>query len=309
MKALVVGYNAWDVILPCDVLPERDSKREYPRIHQGGGGPAATAAVALARLGVDVRYAGIVADDRPGLWQREELREAGVDLGFVVGEVGARSPQAVIIVDPESGERRICWSRGNLRRLRHGEIPLKALDGVDLLLCDGHEPDATVPLAGEARRLGIPVVVDGGTPRDGLADLMSVATDVIGAAGFAPGMTGLEDPAAALRTLRTMGPARVATTFGAAGCLALVDDALVHVPAFDVPVVDTTGAGDAFHAGYAWGVLRGSGFVDSLRCGAAVAALKCRSWGGRSGLPDEAEAAALLAGGSLRGDPPPRAGA
>jgi len=305
VKALVVGYNAWDVVLPCDALPERDSKREYPVIRQGGGGPAASAAVALARLGVQTRYAGILADDGPGRLQRDELVAAGVDLSLAITETGSRSPQAVILVDPDGGERRICWSRGGLRRLRPGEIPLSTVTDADLLLCDGHEPAAALPLVLEARRTGIPTVLDGGTPRDGLAALSAAVGDVIGARGFATGLTGRTDHREALQALVRAGASRAATTFGADGCMGLADGGFVRVPAFDVPVVDTTGAGDAFHAGYAWGLLQNLGFAESLRCGAAVAALKCRSWGGRSGLPDAAEVRSLLADGSVRDVPPP----
>lgn len=305
MKALVVGYNAWDVVLFCDGLPERDSKREYPAIRQGGGGPAATAAVALARLGAEVRYAGILADDPCGLMQRVELVEAGVDLSFCVAAPGASSPQAIIIVDIGTGERRICWSRGDLRHLKAGEIPLEALDDADLLLADGHEPEAVIPLAREASRRGNPVVIDGGTYRAGLEQLVAVATDVIGAQGFATDLTGQSAHREALQALQALGPSRVATTFGPAGCLALLEGRIVHVPAFDVPTVDTTGAGDAFHAGYAWGLLKGQDFRESLRYGAAVAALKCRSWGGRSGLPVAAEVDAMLAQGNPRSNVPP----
>ena len=67
------------------------------------------------------------------------------------------------------------------------------------------------------------------------------------------------------------------------------------MPAFAVETVDTTGAGDAFHAGYACALARGEPFPRALRFGAAVAALKCRAWGGRAGLPTLAETAAFLA--------------
>ena len=84
-------------------------------------------------------------------------------------------------------------------------------------------------------------------------------------------------------------------TFGAGGVLGLEGDAFVGVPAFAVESVDTTGAGDAFHAGYACALARGEPFARALRFGAAVAALKCRAWGGRTGLPTLAETEAFLA--------------
>jgi sulfofructose kinase len=92
-------------------------------------------------------------------------------------------------------------------------------------------------------------------------------------------------------------------TFGPHGVLALVGDAVAHVPAFAVPVTDTTGAGDAFHAGYAFALSTGRDFLASLEFGSAVAALKCRAWGGRRGLPSLGEVIDLLQTGARR--PPP----
>ena len=96
-------------------------------------------------------------------------------------------------------------------------------------------------------------------------------------------------------------------TFGEAGVLALAEDSddNFHVPAFAVDVVDTTGAGDAFHAGYAFARARGETWSAALELGAAVAALKCRDWGGRRALPDLATAEALRRDGARRPERPP----
>lgn len=300
MKALVIGYHAWDVVLPCGELPPLDHKGECPGMITGGGGPAATASVALARLGVDVEYLGVFGDDAPSRMQREELVVEGVVVERCPVETGGRSPLAVAIVDPTSGCRRICWSRGSLRRLRIDEVDPGWLTGIDLLLTDSHEPLAAAVLAREARRRSIPVVLDGGTPRDGVAELMPLVSDAIGSEIFAPRLTGSEDQREALIALGKLGPGRVATTMGERGCLALERGSWLHVPAFDVPVIDTTGAGDAFHAGYAWGLLRGEDFAGALRTGAAVAGLACGGMGGRSALPSPEAVLDLLTHGQAR---------
>jgi sulfofructose kinase len=123
---------------------------------------------------------------------------------------------------------------------------------------------------------------------------------VISSRGFAPELTGVADLGGALRALRALGPTHVALTCGAGGCVALADDALVPVPAFAVTVRDTTGAGDAFHAGYAYALAAGRPWLAALEFGAATAALKCRGWGGRGALPTLAEVEALQAGGRRR---------
>lgn len=285
-RFLVLGYNAWDVSLPATEMPAPDRKYEVPEIRSGGGGPGATAAVALSRLGGRVSLVTVMGDDPPSRWQRRELTAAGVDLTASVVVPGAASPRAVIMVSGDTGERCIFWSRGSLPHLPAGQVQTSWLDGRDLFYTDGHDTAAATILAREAGRRDIPVVMDAGTVREGSAGLVAAATDVISSEVFAPDLTGMRDPTAALRALRERGPRKVGMTFGAGGVLALDDDGLVHVPAFAVPVIDTTGAGDAFHAGYAFARATGRTFVDCLHFGSAVAALKCTAWGGREGLPE-----------------------
>lgn len=304
---LVVGYSAYDVIVATDGWPDADGKHAVDGIEHGGGGPGATAAVALARLGARVRLVTMLGDDHAADVQRAELAAAGVDCAHVRSAAGHRSAQAVIIVDRRAGTRAVFYARGDLPYLDPAAMDPGWLAGCDLLHCDGHEPAAALALATVARKRGLPVVMDAGTVREGSEALVAVCSDVIGSQRFAGELTGLDDPVAALRELRRRGPDRVATTCGAAGVLALAEegDQVLHVPAYAVDVRDTTGAGDAFHAGYAWARARGEPWREALEIGAAVAALKCREHGGRRGLPDADEVAALRRAGVRRPERPP----
>ncbi len=304
MKILVVGYNAFDIILPLTDLPPPDSKTEVAEIFHGGGGPGATAAVALAKLGALVRLVTPLADDLPGQLQREELSAAGVDIGCCPSEPGHCTPQAVLLVDENRQERRIFWSRGDLPHLAPDRVDPGWLAGIDLLYLDSHEPAAGMVLAREACRRGIPVVLDAGSVREGMAELVPLCSDIISSTLFAPDLTGQREPAAALFDLAARGPQRVAMTFGQAGCLALHEGDLVHIPAFRLPVRDTTGAGDVFHAGYAYARAEKRSWLECLEFASAVAALKCRDWGGRRGLPSLAEVEQLLREGHRRTDRP-----
>lgn len=291
---LVVGYNAFDVLVPASGSLPVDGKLEVAGITLSGGGPGATAAVALARLGANVRLVTILTDDLPGQFQLGELVAAGVDISLCPVRRERVSPLAVSLVDRDRGSRTIIWSRGDLPALQVDEVDTAWLEGVDLLYTDGHEVVAARKLAVAARKLGLPVVMDAGGVRSGSDRLAAECTDVISSSGFAPTLTGQSDPLKALVALAELGPAHVAMTFGKAGCLALAGGVPVPIPAFAVEVVDTTGAGDAFHAGYAFARARGMEFLDCLEFGSAVAALKCRNWGGRLGLPVLGEVEALL---------------
>lgn len=299
-RVLVVGYNAFDMIVPVDGLPVPDVKVEVSRVITGGGGPGATAAVAMARLGAEVKLLTPFADDIPGRIQRTELQAQGVDLSLSPILTGYQSPQAVILVDEVRAHRTVFWARGDLPQLDAAEATPDLLDGMDLLFTDGHEPATAIRLAKAAGERCLPVVMDAGSVRTGSAELVACCTDVVSSRGFAPELTGKADPLDALRALRDRGPAYVAMTFGQDGVLGLKDDRPVPIPAFSVPVKDTTGAGDAYHAGYAFALAQGRDFGECLQWGAAVAALKCRDWGGRRGLPELGEVFRLLENGPRR---------
>ena len=210
------------------------------------------------------------------------------------------SAMAVILVDPVGGDRTILWSRGTVPHLEPARDPAALLADRDLLYVDGHEPAAACALATSARVMGLPVVMDAGSVRQGSADLAGLCSDVISSRIFAPDLAGTSDPVAALVELRRRGPQRVALTCGTDGVLALEDGICFGVPAFEVEAVDTTGAGDVFHAGYAYARAEGRVFREALRFGAATAALKCRDFGGRRALPSRGEVVRMMTGGRVR---------
>ena len=248
-RILVVGYNAFDVIIPIRGFPAPDEKAEVSRMITCGGGPGATAAVALARLGAEVKLITPLTDDVPGRLQRGELLAAGVDLVHSPTVAGRASPKAVILVDEAKAQRTIFWSRGDVPQLEPSHAAPELLDDVDLLYTDGHEAEVSIRMARSARERGLPVVLDAGSVRAGSGELVARCTDVVSSRDFAPGLTGLTAPLDALRALQNMGPERVAMTFGSEGVLGLENNRPLPVATFAVPVRDTTGAGDAFHAG------------------------------------------------------------
>ena len=299
-RILVIGYNALDVTVPVTGLPSVDSKCEVSGIRVGGGGPGATAATALATLGAAVTLVTPLTDDPGGDIQVRELSAAGVDISRCPRLAGHEIAKAVILVDPAAETRTIFWSRGDLPCLSGDLVAPDWLDGMDLLYVDGHEPELQLATARLAREQGLPVVMDAGSVRDGTEDLVPVCTDVLSSRIFAGQMTGQADPASALQALQDLGPPRVGMTFGEGGVLVLTADGPRTVPAFAVPVVDTTGAGDVFHAGYAFARARGADLPEAAAFGAAQAALKCQGWGGRGSLPTLDEVEALLANGARR---------
>jgi sugar/nucleoside kinase (ribokinase family) len=128
-------------------------------------------------------------------------------------------------------------------------------------------------------------VLDTDTPAPGIDELLRLTDVLIVAAEFPSRLTGIGELRAAVRAAAKRGPWFVGVTLGPGGALAMVHGELHYVPALRVPVVDSTGAGDIFHAGCIYGLLRGWPARDTLRFAAAAAALKCEKLGGRPGIP------------------------
>jgi sulfofructose kinase len=260
-----------------------------------GGGPAANAAVAVARLGGRAAFLGAVGDDALGRSQIEDLAGEGVDVTGMVVVAGAPSFVSFILVDAADGARTIFSAPSERPALPAAtRLPVPA---PHVLLLDGWAGAAAAPLAREARRAGVPVVLDAGACTEEVCALLSEVDVAIVSTPFAEAAAGSGLPDDAVRWVLARGPRLAAVTAGERGAFAGAagSPATFRVPANAVAVTDTTGAGDAFHGGAVWALARGETWERSLRVGAAVAALKCRSPGARGGLPSSAELASFLA--------------
>ncbi len=290
-----VGYTALDYLGIVPHLPREDTKLEVRDFTIQGGGPTATARVTLRRLGLATAFVGKVGDDGFGARMLEELRAEGVDVGSVVIERGASSQFAFIMVDAATAARTILWTRGSVSRLAPGEADLDLVASARALFIDDLEPAAALEAAGRAGDERIPVLIDAGSLREGVRELLPRSDYIIASEHFAGRISGGADLGRALEALMRFGPKAAAITLGARGCVAFAEGKSIEVPGFAVRAVDTTGAGDVFHAAYLFGVLQG---WDTLRCcvfSNAVAALKCRALGGRAGIPTFREAVEFIA--------------
>ncbi|MBM3333408.1 hypothetical protein FJY63_01990 [Candidatus Sumerlaeota bacterium] len=256
------------------------------------GGLTATALVAAARLGAATQLWTCLGDDDAGHAIIADLAREGVDTRGVRFVRGARSPVSVIHVLSPSGERAIYHYRGDTFA-RAGPPP--AFDGIEqagALVVDSCWHEGALAGARRARAAGVPVVGDF-DPRDdpelaAALDCLIVSEEV--AKGLAPG----QGPDAALDRLRGFGPPFVAFTAGAEGCWYLAGKKARHCPACAVEVVDTTGAGDAFHGAFAFALAKKWPINKAVKLACAVGALVCTRVGGRAGLPDLPTAMALL---------------
>jgi len=290
-RVLCVGLSCLDHVWRVERFPPLASRTDASAYRVQGGGPAATAAVAAARLGVRARLVALHGDDPAGELLLAELEGSGVDVSGVRRLPGARTFVSAVLVAPD-GERWIFPYRGSGLRDSPEWLGGVTVTAADVVLVDLRHPELCVAAAQAARRAGAAVVADFGDLRH--FDHAPLADHLLVSRECAAELLGRDEPEAALPRLRAR-PGQVAgITLGADGLLLDDGEGTTHVPAPPVDAVDTTGAGDVFHGAYAAGLARGLAARDAGAYGVAVAAMACRAFGSRAGIPTDAEARAFM---------------
>lgn len=294
IDVLGIGYSAMDYLGIVPRYPDLDEKVELMQFTRQGGGPCATAMVTVARLGGRASYIGKMGNDDFGRFMLGQLRAEGVEVSQVVVEPGAQSQFSFIVVDADTGKRTIYWTRSEIPSLRPEEIRREHIISTKVLHVDGHDFLAAAKAVEWANDAGIPVVFDGGTARSGSELMIDHADYAVVSRRFAAKFTGEEDPEAGARALFGGRRKLSAVTLGDEGCVYVTADGTFCQPAFEVDVVDTTGAGDVFHGALSFGVSKGWPIDRTIEFASAVAAVKCTALGGRTGIPTLAEALEFL---------------
>ncbi|MDR3737857.1 MAG: PfkB family carbohydrate kinase [Terracidiphilus sp.] len=278
-----VGLNATDTLIALPSYPERGSKVKYSQTSILLGGQTASTVIACQTWGLNTRYVGKLGDDDAAARHQRAFAETGVD-ARVVTVPDASSPQSTIIVDG-GGERTVMNLREDRLLLQPKDLRREWIVRARALHVDGLETAAATTAASWAHEAGIPVVADLDELYPGVDDLMANVDYLIVSRGFPEMVTGERNLEAALRRLHhRFGCTLAAATLGEDGVLAWDGSHYLLRPAFKVPVTDTTGAGDIFHAGFIYGLLQGWPLERQLDFACAAAALNCTATGARGGI-------------------------
>lgn len=293
--AVALGLNAVDHLIVVPHFPQFDTKIPFISHTLAPGGQSATAMVTLSRLGMRTRYIGKVGSDDAGRLQIESIKSEGVECSGIDVVEDAQSQTAFIIVDQKSGERTILWKRDDRLTMATEEVSREAVTSGRVLHLDGHDVPASIAAATYAREAGVPTVLDIDNAYPGYEELLPLIDFIICSSGFTERVTEEPDLKAGLKALEEMSGSRfVAATTGRDGSLAFYRGEFLHSPGFKIECKDTTGAGDAFHGGFIYGLLAGLSVEETLRFANAVAGLNCRGVGARTSLPRLDEVQALL---------------
>jgi sugar/nucleoside kinase (ribokinase family) len=266
------------------------------------GGCAANAAVDLAKMGVRSAVVGRVGKDIFGRILLEMLREAGVDVTLAQTSSTADTSQT-LIVNVAGQDRRFIHTFGANEEFAAGDIPddtrARVLYLGGYLLMPGLRQEELVPLFAAARGRGVKTVLDVAIPRPGdylpRLDKLLPHVDV-----FLPNshegeiITGVSDPVRQAEKFQALGAGTTVITMGGAGAILIGREARLRAGVFDVPYVDGSGGGDAFDAGYIYGLLHELGPEDCLRVASALGASCVRAIGTTPGVFTRAECEAFL---------------
>jgi sulfofructose kinase len=291
-----IGMSGLDRIMRVAAFATGGSKIYASGYDEIGGGPAATAAVAVQRLGGAARLIGRVGDDPTGDAIRSELAAHGVDTTTMRTLRGAQSAASNVIVD-DRGERQITHFPGQGLDVEADWIDAASLAEADIVLADMGWARGARHVLAMASAAGVPTVLDADLSVDPLApELLALADHVVFSEAALSRMSGMSDPAQGLHwaRARVRGPF-VGVTVGPAGYRWLEGETLHAVPGFRVEAIDTLGAGDVFHGAYALALAEGRTVTEAARFANAAAAIKCTRASGRRGIPLRAEVDAWLA--------------
>ena len=295
-RILCIGIPVRDLTFRVEAVPERGSKANATHLAEICGGNALNAAIAIARLGGRVAFAGPMGDARETSsgFILERMNAEGIETNHIMRMQDAATPVSAIIIDA-SGERTLTIYRDP----RLWSVKLSDADELladcKALLVESRCAAFCIDLCLEARRRGIPVIV--GVDRAmALTDgLLTAASHLLFSSEQVQETAGIDDDGEALKRLAELTPAFLAATRGPRGSIWLNEAVILEeTPAFPVEAVDTLGAGDVFHGAFTLRLAEGGGVPEALRFAAAAAALKCTRHGGGLAAPQRIEVEALL---------------
>ncbi len=292
-----VGLNATDTLIPVAHYPSRGSKVEFRSAKVLPGGQVASAMIACQQWGLRARYVGKVGDDSATDLHRSELARLGVE-AHLFSAPGCPSQQAFILVD-DGGERTVLWKRDDRLTLRPEELDRNWIISSRALHVDGHDTAAAAAAAGWARAAGVPVIADLDELYPDVEELLKNVDYLITSRDIPGRLMEERDLRKSLPALwKRFGCRLTAATLGEEGVLAWDGKQFHYAAAFCIEPVDTTGAGDIFHAGFIYGLLQGLPLPRQLDFACAAAALNCTAIGARGGIQPVDTIERLIATGS-----------
>lgn len=291
VRVVALGAHVLDVLArPVTEIPEGQGGTLIEQIRLAPAGAAGGTAVTLSKLGAETFSAGAVGTDRLGDVLLAELQSHGVDTGNLLRRDDVQTSASVLPIRP-NGDRPALHVIGANGSYGVDDVPWDLVESAGYLHMGGPEflgPEAATQILEFCRDHGVTTSVD--VLADGWPELLDMLDPILAHIDWfvpnddqARSLTGLDNLEEAVAALRDRGVSGVAATCGAKGSLIVDEGGSTRVPALDIEVVDTTGCGDAFTAGFLRGLSLGRDPASAAELGTAAAALVAQGLGSDAG--------------------------
>ena len=279
LDVFCLGHASYDLVMSVEHHPSADEKLVASSFTSCGGGPAANAAVCVARLGLKAGFGGYLGHDHYGHLHHQELLAEGINTSYLI-RGDHPSPLSIVLAKP-NGDRSLVNYKGDTQPLAPNALDFSTLD-TRVILIDGHEPELSLKLLNQ--HSNTPSVLDAGSLHSGTQLLMIKVSDLVCSEKFAVQYSG--SPADALEKLAMFHP-KVVITLGENGLIWRCGTEQGRMNAPQVTSIDTTGAGDAFHGAYAAALAMKMNWLDTLQYASIAGALACCQLGARTSIADQ----------------------
>lgn len=284
----IAGYDmpCVDLAVNVDVFPKLNGGAGVNALSWQGGGKVASGLTAAARLGARCAVMGAVGSDDYGRFCQKDFQRHGVDISRLLCREGETTSLSIVISDRETQGRSIVYRHGSAQPPAPEELDGEILENCQWFFIS-HVTGVAMSAVQRAKAAGAKIIVDADTYSSELMDRIDLIDVFIGSEFCYNVLFRDQDYGPNCKTLCGKGPSTVIFTFGPKGCAGFSRECGgFRLPAYQVPVMDTTGAGDVFHGAYLAGAVRGLNAIEAAELATAAACVKCTRMGGRAGVPD-----------------------
>ncbi|NES82927.1 MAG: sugar kinase [Moorea sp. SIO2B7] len=282
-QGLFVGLVSLDIIYRVDTFPGKNQKIVASDETIAAGGPATNAAVTFSYLGGKGNLVGVVGNHPISNLIRGELERFNLTISDLNPDGAESPPVSSIIVTKATGDRAVISINATKYQACGSQYPLHVLEDIDIVLIDGHQMEVSQAIAEKAKQQNIPVVIDGGSWKNGFETVLPYVDYAVCSANFYP--PDCETQENVFAYLSAAGIKYIAITNGEKSIqyLSQGKKGQLNIPAINA--IDTLGAGDIFHGAFCYYVLQ-QNFIDSLTVATKIAAYSCQFFGSRKWMED-----------------------
>lgn len=276
---IFLGLSTVDILNFVDSYPSSNEKVKVNSQLIYGGGPATNAAVAYASFGNPTTLITGIGDHPASDLVRDDLASHSVTLIDAAANSQQLPVLSSITIDEGTGNRSVVYTNTDDRTLKSEPLSDSILEGVSLVMLDGYYLAQGYQLAEKAKHANIPVILDGGSWKEGIEKLLPLVDYAICSENFQP--PGCQNTAETVDFLRSTGINNICISRGAAPLYTVTAGEVLEISTQETEVIDTLGAGDILHGAFCH-FIQSTDFLDSLQKAAEIASYSCRFRGTRS---------------------------